>query len=44
MEDKYVLSIDCGTQSVRALIFNGLGTLVAKEKLDFQPYFSNKPG
>ncbi len=44
MEDKYVLTIDCGTQSVRALIFNELGILVAKEKLEFQPYFSSKPG
>jgi sugar (pentulose or hexulose) kinase len=27
MMDKYVLAIDCGTQSIRALIFDQKGTL-----------------
>lgn len=44
MDNKYVLSIDCGTQSVRALIFDSVGTLIGKEKLDFIPYFSTEPG
>ncbi|MBU1079321.1 MAG: carbohydrate kinase, partial [Spirochaetes bacterium] len=38
------LSIDCGTQSVRALAFDASGRLVAKRKVDYQPYFSSRPG
>ncbi|MFD3158578.1 FGGY-family carbohydrate kinase [Haloimpatiens sp. FM7330] len=41
---KYALSIDCGTQSVRALLFDNVGTLCAVEKVSFEPYFSKKPG
>ncbi len=41
--DPWVLSLDCGTQSVRALIFDIKGTLVAKTKIALQPYFSDKP-
>ncbi len=37
---KLILSIDCGTQSLRTLIFNKAGTLLAVEKVYFQPYFS----
>lgn len=39
-----VLTIDCGTQSMRAMLFdqNGVVVDVAQEK--FVPYFSNKPG
>ena len=44
MSDKYVLTIDCGTQSIRALIFDKSGTLIGKRKRDFEPYFSNYPG
>ena len=44
MENKYVLAIDCGTQSIRALIFNEVGNIVGKEKLEFKPYYSPKPG
>ena len=40
----YVLAIDNGTQSVRALIFDLDGQLVAKNKVDIDPYFSTEPG
>ncbi|MEH6343515.1 MAG: FGGY-family carbohydrate kinase [Bermanella sp.] len=40
----YILSIDNGTQSVRALIFDLDGQVVAKTKIDIEPYFSKKPG
>lgn len=39
-----VLSIDCGTQSIRAILFDMNGNLLKKAKKTFQPYFSLKPG
>lgn len=44
MEDKYILSIDCGTQSLRALLFDRFGNLAGKEKVKFEPYYSLYPG
>jgi len=38
------LVIDCGTQGVRALIFDKSGKLLAKEKRSYEPYYSIKPG
>lgn len=43
-EKAYVLAIDNGTQSVRALVFDLDGQLVAKNKVDLDPYFSAEPG
>lgn len=40
----YVLAIDNGTQSVRALVFDLDGQLVAKNKVEIEPYFSDQPG
>jgi sugar (pentulose or hexulose) kinase len=40
----YVLAIDNGTQSVRAMVFDNIGQLVAKSKVDIEPYFSTQPG
>jgi sugar (pentulose or hexulose) kinase len=40
----YVLALDNGTQSVRALLFDLKGSLVAKSKIEIEPYFSKKPG
>jgi sugar (pentulose or hexulose) kinase len=40
----YILAIDNGTQSVRALIFDLEGQLVAKSKVDIEPYYSDQPG
>jgi sugar (pentulose or hexulose) kinase len=39
-----VLAIDVGTQSVRALVFDPRGTLVAQAKIPIEPYVSPKPG
>ena len=40
----YVLAIDNGTQSVRALVFDLQGKLIAKSKVDIEPYYSDQPG
>ena len=39
-----ILAIDNGTQSLKALIFNGQGDLLAKAQVPFKPYFSEQPG
>jgi sugar (pentulose or hexulose) kinase len=45
MTDKdLILTIDTGTQSVRALIFDGSGNLLAKARVSIEPYFSTAPG
>ena len=41
---QYFLSIDNGTQSVRAMVFDSNGQLVAKSKVEIEPYFSDQPG
>ena len=43
-ETSYFLVIDNGTQSVRAMLFNGCGELLAKNKVDIEPYKSPQPG
>lgn len=43
-KDPLILTFDCGTQSIRALLFNKQGELLAKSKVDFVPYFSERPG
>jgi len=42
--DPLILAIDNGTQSVRALLFDTRGNLVAKGRQEIQPYFSGQPG
>jgi len=44
MPEETILAIDNGTQSVRALIFDLRGNLIAKKRIPIQPYFSKKPG
>jgi sugar (pentulose or hexulose) kinase len=39
-----LLSIDVGTQSVRALIFDPRGALIAKQRVPYEPYYSDAPG
>ena len=39
-----LLAIDNGTQSLKALIFDLEGNLLAKERVYFNPYFSKHPG
>jgi sugar (pentulose or hexulose) kinase len=40
----HILAIDNGTQSVRALVFDPRGTMVARQKVEIDPYFSDHPG
>lgn len=44
IEEGYILALDCGTQSVRAILFDSHGNIVGKEKVEFEPYFSKEPG
>lgn len=44
MRQDYVLAIDSGTQSVRALLFDLKGELVARSRIPIEPYFSAQPG
>ncbi len=44
MTSETILAIDNGTQSVRALIFDLKGNLIAKKRIPIQPYFSKNPG
>ncbi|HPR04852.1 MAG TPA: FGGY family carbohydrate kinase, partial [Deltaproteobacteria bacterium] len=45
MSDKrYVIAIDSGTQSIRAVLFDIEGTELAIEQRAFEPYFSQRPG
>ena len=43
-EQRYLLAIDNGTQSVRALLFDLAGNLVGKGKVELEPYYSEHPG
>ncbi|MDH4039094.1 MAG: FGGY-family carbohydrate kinase [Gammaproteobacteria bacterium] len=43
-DKKYLLAIDNGTQSVRALVFDLDGQLVAKSQVEIEPFFSDQPG
>lgn len=42
--DKTILSIDCGTQSLRAILFSLKGDVLGMQKIPFEPYKSPKPG
>ena len=42
--DKTLLTIDCGTQSLRAMIFSGKGELLAMQRVFFESWESVKPG
>jgi sugar (pentulose or hexulose) kinase len=44
MKQDLILAIDNGTQSVRALVFDLHGKLVAKSQVMIDPYFSRQPG
>jgi sugar (pentulose or hexulose) kinase len=44
MAGEQILAIDNGTQSVRALLFDLRGNLIAKKRIPIQPYYSDKPG
>jgi sugar (pentulose or hexulose) kinase len=42
--DKTILAIDCGTQSIRGIIFSPKGELLERVQLEYEPYFSKYPG
>ncbi|MDM8555254.1 FGGY-family carbohydrate kinase [Desulfococcaceae bacterium HSG7] len=44
MNEKTILAIDCGTQSLRALLFSLKGELLARVQAEYKPYFSDHPG
>jgi len=44
MTEPLILALDNGTQSVRALLFDLRGNLVAKSRVPIQPYVSPQPG
>jgi sugar (pentulose or hexulose) kinase len=44
MSPENLLAIDCGTQSVRVLLFDPRGLLIAKTRIPIEPYFSTAPG
>lgn len=39
-----LLTIDAGTQSIRALLFDPHGKLIAKHRIPIDPYYSDAPG
>ncbi|MGE8498974.1 MAG: FGGY-family carbohydrate kinase [Pseudomonas sp.] len=43
-EKSYLLAIDNGTQSVRALLFDLQGNLLGKGKVDLDAYYADQPG
>lgn len=43
-DQPYLLAIDNGTQSVRALLFDLQGNLLGKGKVELEAYFSTQPG
>ncbi len=44
MTPENLLAIDNGTQSVRTLLFDPRGNLLAKQRVVIEPYFSEAPG
>lgn len=42
--EECILSIDAGTQSIRAVIFDPLGNIIDIVKTPIEPYFSENPG
>ena len=44
MSRDLILALDAGTQSVRALVFDLSGNLVARARVPIQSYYSEQPG
>ena len=44
ISEDLILSIDCGTQSIRAILFSVDGDIVDKEQIFYEAYYSKKPG
>ncbi|MDX9694427.1 MAG: FGGY-family carbohydrate kinase [Bacteroidales bacterium] len=43
-QKKYVLVVDAGTQSIRAVLIDLQGNICEIERTEIEPYFSNQPG
>ena len=43
-EKNYVIAVDSGTQSIRAVLFDAQGNELAIEQAQYDPYFSLQPG
>lgn len=39
-----ILAIDCGTQSLRAILFSQKGELLSRVQVEYEPYFCHHPG
>jgi sugar (pentulose or hexulose) kinase len=44
MNDRHILAVDCGTQSLRAMIFSASGEMLARVKKSYPPCISPGPG
>ncbi len=44
MNKKTILAIDCGTQSLRAILFSKKGEMFARTQVEYEPYYSENPG
>ena len=44
MKDATLLAVDCGTQSLRAILFSRTGDMLACAKMEYDPYVSPFPG
>src|SRR5664280_1345324 len=43
-ENTYIIAIDSGTQSIRAVLFDRHGNEIAIEQAEYEPFFSPEPG
>jgi len=44
MQQNVILAIDCGTQSLRAILFSDKGKMLAREQIEYEPYFCQQAG
>lgn len=44
MESKTILAIDCGTQSLRAILFSDTGESLSKATIEYEPFVTPKQG
>ncbi|MCK4767071.1 MAG: FGGY-family carbohydrate kinase [Desulfobacula sp.] len=44
MEQKTILAVDCGTQSLRTILFSQKGEVLARIQIEYEPYFCKHPG
>ncbi|NOX35476.1 MAG: carbohydrate kinase [Deltaproteobacteria bacterium] len=44
MKRKTILAIDCGTQSLRGILFSREGEILSRARVEYEPYFCKYPG